>query len=145
MVNPRKNKFLQRLKRMAAGYPIDFAVNVSFEQLRDYYRQAKIFWHAAGYGVDEQKQPYRVEHFGMTTVEAMAAGGVPVVIDKGGLREIVRRGVGERWGSVAELIEKTEQLIKNPTRWQRYSLAAIERSQEFSKQKFCWKLEEIIK
>ncbi len=145
LANPRENKFLQRLKQLAAGYPIDFAVNAPFEQLQDYYRQAKIFWHAAGYGVDEKKQPYKVEHFGMTAVEAMAAGCVPVVIDKGGLREIVRRGVGERWRSVTELIEKTEQLIKSPARWRHYSSAAIKKSRDFSKQKFCWKLEQIIK
>ena len=38
------------------------------------------------------------EHFGITTVEAMAAGCVPVVIDKADQREIVRHVTdGYRW------------------------------------------------
>jgi glycosyltransferase involved in cell wall biosynthesis len=97
LAEEKENQFLKELKRQAMNYPIEFLVNIDFEGLRNIYGKAKIFWHAAGFGIEEEKEPYRVEHFGITTVEAKAAGCVPVVIDKGGLREIVRHQVGERW------------------------------------------------
>ncbi|MBU4190339.1 MAG: glycosyltransferase, partial [Candidatus Thermoplasmatota archaeon] len=62
---------------------------------------------AAGFGVDEEKEPEKVEHFGITTVEAAAAGCVPVVIRKGGQPEIVKEGInGLLWEKEEELIEK---------------------------------------
>ena len=46
-----------------------------------------------GYGVDAQREPRRMEHFGMVATEAMAAGCVPIVFCGGGLPEIVSHGV----------------------------------------------------
>jgi glycosyltransferase involved in cell wall biosynthesis len=136
----RRNRFLNKLKREVRGYPIEFIVNAPFSVLQNYYSRAKIFWHAAGFGVDEEKEPHRVEHFGITTVEAMAAGCVPVVIDKGGLREIVRRGMGERWKEIKELIKKTFELVNDEDLLERYSLKAKEQSLKFSKEKFLRRL-----
>ena len=141
---PEKNQYLRELKQMAEGYPIEFLVNAPFEVLKGYYQKAKIFWHAAGFGIDEEKEPYRVEHFGITTVEAMAAGCVPVVIDKGGLREIVRRGAGERWKSVKELIVFSLKLVNNEIRLMNYSVRAQERAQLFAKKNFCYQLRKLI-
>ena len=59
---------------------------------RDLYGRASIFWHAAGLGEDPERHPDRYEHFGITTVEAMSAGAVPVVIDAAGQVEIVEHG-----------------------------------------------------
>ena len=78
------------------------------------YRAAKIFWHSTGYGEDEDLEPEKMEHFGITTVEAMSFGAVPVVINKGGQKETVEEGVhGYRWDTEEECVEKTCQLIKN--------------------------------
>jgi len=145
LTEEKENSLLNRLKRLAKDYPISFLANLSFEALRQYYAKAKIFWHSAGFGVEEKREPWRVEHFGITTVEAMAAGCVPVVIDKGGLKEIVRRGAGERWGSVAELREKTRRLIKDEKRLSQLRAKAIASSKRFSKSKFNRRLSLIIK
>jgi glycosyltransferase involved in cell wall biosynthesis len=134
--NPQKNKNLIFLKKASKGYPIEFIVDGPFEVLKDYYSKAKIFWHAAGYDIDEQKEPWKVEHFGITPVEAMAAGCVPVVIDKGGLKEIVRRGVGYRWGTEEELVKITSQLIGKPFKIKKLSLSATKASKDFSKSRF---------
>jgi len=142
---PDKNLFLKKLKKQAKGYPITFLVNSSFHELKGYYAKARIFWHAAGFGVDEEKEPWRVEHFGMTTVEAMAAGCVPVVIDKGGPCEIVRRDEGYRWGSIKELIEKTDLLIKNSGKMKSFSKHSTQSSKKYSKLKFCKQLVRLIK
>jgi hypothetical protein len=58
-------------------------------------------WHATGYGFDAEQYPAKQEHFGMTTVEAMSAGAVPVVLNTGGQREIVTHGDdGFLWGEL---------------------------------------------
>jgi glycosyltransferase involved in cell wall biosynthesis len=96
--------FLRQLERENAGYPVVFHVNADHGTLRQLYQRASIFWHAAGFGCDEIAEPERAEHFGMTTVEAMSAGCIPVVVNKGGQREIVTHGVdGFLWERPDEL------------------------------------------
>jgi len=144
LTKEKENRFLTKLKKLAAGYPISFEVNTKFEQLKRIYSRAKLFWHAAGYGVDENKEPWRVEHFGITVVEAMAAGCVPIVIDKGGLREIVRRGAGERWKTSRELENKTFNFINNKEKLNSCSLKAQKESLKFSKRNFCRQLMRLV-
>ena len=43
-----------------------------------------LFWHAAGLGEDPTTNPDRFEHFGISVVEAMSAGAVPMVYEHGG-------------------------------------------------------------
>jgi len=107
--------YLRQVKEAAAlSENIYIHENCSYEELLSLYRAAKIFWHATGYGVDENLEPEKMEHFGITTVEAMSFGAVPVVINKGGQKETVEEGVnGCRWDTEEECVEKTEKLIKN--------------------------------
>jgi glycosyltransferase involved in cell wall biosynthesis len=137
--------FLNRLKKKAAGYPIEFQTNLSLTSLKQNYARAKIYWHAAGFGEKETKHPERMEHFGITTVEAMAAGAVPVVVAQGGQPEIVKdKTTGLLWQTKAELVQKTLQLIDSPKLWQKLSSAAIKESQKFDQKIFVQKFDEII-
>src|SRR5690606_18610000 len=96
-------------------------------ELRDLYARASIFWHAAGLGEDPERHPDRYEHFGITTVEAMSAGAVPVVIDAAGQVEIVDQGVnGYRFATLDGLVAHTERLIADPA-WRATLAAAAER------------------
>lgn len=52
--------------------------------------------HAKGLFVDEEKSSDLLEHFGITTVETMSAGCVPIVINRG-QPEIVKEGTGYVW------------------------------------------------
>ena len=45
--------------------------------------------HAAGFGVDADEFPERLEHFGITPIEAASFGCIPVVYGQGGPREVV--------------------------------------------------------
>ena len=110
---------------------------MSFKQLKQYYAQAKIYWHAAGYGINQIVNPQAVEHLGLTTAEAQSAGVVPVVINKGGQPEVVTHNLnGLLWNTQSELINSTFNLISNKTKWKKLSLAAIENSNKFSKASF---------
>lgn len=129
--------YLTRLQQSAKGFPIEFKVNVSFSELKKLYGEAKIFWHAAGFGVDEEKYPEKVEHFGITTVEAMAGGCIPVVINKGGQKEIIDSGKdGFLWNTVEELKGFTLNIIGDDN-LRKYLLSnAVGKSNNFSTEKF---------
>lgn len=134
-----------QLKRQAKSYPIEFLENPDFKTITKLYSRAKIFWSASGYGIDEEKEPEKVEHFGIAIVESMAAGCVPVVVGKGGAKEIIKKGkTGFLWENEKELIRMTQDLITNPTTLDSLSKAVIKLSRAFSKKRFCEEFDEII-
>jgi glycosyltransferase involved in cell wall biosynthesis len=84
------------------------------------------------------------EHFGITTVEAMAAGCVPVVIDKAGQREIVRHGTdGYRWTTLPELEALTRTVAADEALRARLAASAVERAGAFSEEAFAARWREI--
>ena len=135
--SPAKNSYLHHLQHLASGSPIDFVINPDFKTLADLYSRSKIYWHAAGYEVDENLHPESTEHFGIAPVEAMASGLVPLVVAKGGLPEIINDGQnGYLWETIPDLVAKTNLLIDSDQLLKEISQAAIIKSQEFSKEKF---------
>lgn len=129
--------YAQQIALQAKGYPIKFFHHITFPQLQKQYATARIYWHATGYGLDENVYPEKVEHLGLSTVEAMSAGAVPVVINKGGQPEIVTHNSnGLLWESKQQGINETLRLIKNSSRMKKLSQAAKIRAQDFSKAKF---------
>lgn len=108
------NELLRELKNLSNGYPIEIVESPNFSDLKDLYGKAKIFWSAAGFDQDERNDPEKMEHFGITAVEAMKSGAVPFLYDGGGHKEIVKDGIdGFLWKDVNELIEKTTKLINS--------------------------------
>ncbi|OGM27594.1 hypothetical protein A2628_02285 [Candidatus Woesebacteria bacterium RIFCSPHIGHO2_01_FULL_40_22] len=106
--------YLNKLRKLAKGYPIDVLENPDLKSLRDLYGKSKIFWSAVGYGAIENKDPLKVEHFGISLVEAMAGGCVPIVYNAGGYKEIVADGInGYLWKKEKDLLNETKTLINN--------------------------------
>jgi glycosyltransferase involved in cell wall biosynthesis len=134
---PEQRAYLARVRAAAAGYPIVIHANLPFAELRALYGAASIFWHATGLGEDEATNPESFEHFGISTVEAMAAGCVPVVIGKAGQIEIVDDGrSGFLWQTLPELQARTAGLIADPELLTRMSQAARQRSHAFETTRF---------
>ena len=76
----------------------------------------------------------------------MAAGCVPIVINKGGQKEIIDNGEnGLLWEKETELIAKTLKLMDSQEDWQKMSDKAQKKSQDFSEKIFFHKIKEIIK
>lgn len=124
---------------------IDFILNPSNEVLWDTYSSASIYWHASGFGEDLEKHPDRAEHFGISTVEAMGMGAVPVVVNSGGQKEIVKEGVtGLLWNTEDELITKTLKIIDDPTLRGELASNAVVRSKDFTVDRFDQDLKRII-
>jgi len=138
-------KVLEKLKHQAVGYPIEILVNLTFNKLVECYRSAKLYWHATGLNEDLDHYPERAEHFGITTLEAMAAGTVPLVYDAGGQKDIVVNGTnGYLWKSNYQLIRQSSKLIRNDRLLTKFSDLAVKRAQDFSCEHFYAKLEKII-
>jgi glycosyltransferase involved in cell wall biosynthesis len=128
--------WLTELKARAAGYPVEFHVNVSHTTLAGLYGRASILWHAAGYGVDEN-HPERTEHFGMTPLEAMSARCIPLVVNAGGTRETVEDGVsGLFWSTTDELLDRTERLFRDPALCAALRQGGRDRFARFSRSSF---------
>lgn len=134
-----------RLQKMIKKYPIDIMTDLSFSQLNQVYSQASIYWHAAGFGIDENKHPEKVEHFGISTVEAMSAGCVPIVIRKGGQKEIVRHNhTGFLFDSKPQLIAYTNRVIADDQLCARLRVNAIKASSQYSLESFAQNVKNLL-
>lgn len=140
-----RSKFNQ-LQKNAKGYPIEFLINLGGNELGKVYSKSKIYWHASGYGEDLNKNPELAEHFGISTVEAMGAGAVPVVINAGGQKEIVENGEsGYLWNTSEDFMEKTWKLIKDEGKLWEMSKKAIKKAEIFAGDRFCKGVRELLK
>lgn len=123
-----------RLQERADGLRVHFHPNAEPDVLVDLYERSALFWHAAGFG---ESRPERHEHFGITTVEAMAYGCVPVVVALGGQLEIVSdRRNGLLWRTVDELVAATAGLMSEPDRVARLRSAAVQDTRIHGKDRF---------
>jgi len=128
--------YFQAVSRKALDCRAQVLANIERSRLKELYGQASIFWHAAGYGEGDER-PELSEHFGIATVEAMSAGCVPIVINKGGQPEIVEHGVsGFLWGKLEELKEYTELASKDEQLRAQMAEAARARAALFSREAF---------
>ena len=117
--------------------------NIEVAALKELYDGADIYWHAAGINVNSTEHPEMLEHFGITIVEAMASGCIPIVINKGGPAEIVRDGIdGFCFNSKSELIGYSLRVIRTiqdmNQKEAQNSLRknAIDRALKFTKERF---------
>ena len=131
------NPYLSQLKEMIAKNPdqnIELKINIPVAGLKSLYQESTLFWHLCGL---RHEDPAEIEHFGMTTVEAMQNKVVPIVYDGGGLREIVDHGLnGFRVQSTAELLECSMALFRDQTLVQKLSQSAQEKAQTYDRKKF---------
>ncbi|MBI5583986.1 MAG: glycosyltransferase family 4 protein [Deltaproteobacteria bacterium] len=137
-------RYLQELSAQSRGYPIFIHSDLPHGELVTLYSASSIYWHACGYGENPLRHPDKFEHFGITTVESMASGCVPVVFDGGGLKEIVRHGHnGFLWSNPDQLIQYTRRLIRDPALIRELSATAFRDSRRFDLTRFRSRLSEL--
>lgn len=114
-----------------AGLPeesVRFAGRQGQDKLQSFYDQ-----------IDILLMPSRSEGFGLTAIEGMARGCVPVVSNTGGLPEVVEDGVSgllHTSESVEDMISKIASVICNPKLFDQLSLGAYNRAHDFSRNQY---------
>lgn len=137
--------YVVKLKKQSDGYPIQIIENPSFNEIKDLYAKASIFWSASGWGSDEKKEPNKFEHFGMAVVEAMAAGCLPIIFNGGGHKEIIQNETnGFLWDTKTELIKYTTSVINDQQKYKVLISAAKKDSQKFSYENFSKSVLELL-
>ena len=147
--NVRKEKsherYLKKLSAQSQGYPIFIHPDLPHSELVALYSESSLYWHACGYGENLRRHPEKFEHFGITTVESMASGCVPVVFGQGGQTEIVQHGRnGFLWSDLNQLIQYTWRLIRDPSLIRQLSEAALADSRRFDITRFKSRLSDLI-
>jgi len=122
-VSPEKKSYSEML-RMAAPSNVSFVLS-PLRKVKDLLGKAKVYVHCA-----------LNEHFGITIVEAMAAGCVPVVHNSGGAREIVTSDIGHKWENVDEASMQIRNLMESDVVRRGFSKAAATRSSLFAPEEF---------
>ena len=144
--SPDDVRYLNQVRLAAEGLPVSIHVDATGSELDELYASASIFWHATGLGEDLETDPVRAEHFGMTTVEAMSAGGVPVVFDAGGQSDIVSDGVdGFLFNTPDRWMSATLALIETPSLRVEFAVKAQKKATTYSRAEFALQVSEILK
>jgi alpha-1,2-mannosyltransferase len=118
------NSLLRLIKKLKVSERVKILTNVKRDRLRKMLLNSKVYLH-----------PVINEHFGVSIIEAMSSGCIPVVHDSGGPREFVPQDL--RYRSIEEAAEKVEKVmdIWCPRQTSRVSKIADRFSEEnFSKQ-----------
>lgn len=142
---PQDHAYFDAVRAAAAGLPIEVLGDVSSTTLRRLYQQAALYWHATGFAESGTPEPVAHEHFGITTVEAMAAGAVPIVHGSGGQLEIVRSGIdGYLWNTLPQLAAQTVTLARDHALRERMMSAALASARRFSRTFFETRATELL-
>ncbi len=137
--------YVEAVRRAAVGLPVQFHVNTRGEDLDELFAAAPLFWHCAGIGEDLERHPDRFEHFGISVVEAMSAGAVPLVYEHGGPAAIMGdAGCGVRYSTIEELAARTVELVRDPDEISRRSAAAVRRAGDFTFDHFADHIDDLI-
>jgi len=140
---PADRDYFAGLEAMA-GPATSLFTNVTRAEIKQQLSQAKLFVHAAGFGEPEDK-PEATEHFGIATVEAMAAGAVPIVVNRGAQPEIVNHGVsGFVWNTPEELKHYIVELATDENKREQMARAARERAELFSRRNFLSRMQALL-
>lgn len=121
-----------------AGLPeksVQFVGRQGQDKLQSFYDQ-----------IDILLMPSRSEGFGLTAIEGMARGCVPVVSNTGGLPEVVEDGVSgllHTSESVEDMISKIASIICNPKLFDQLSLGAYNRAHDFSRNQYTHQIEQL--
>lgn len=101
--------YLWHCQHMAKDLPIEFHIDSPTQELESILTSSSVYWHAAGFEVDPNQTPERCEHFGISIVEAMGAGLVPLVVGNGGPNEFIDFGVnGFKYHTQSSLVRRTK-------------------------------------
>ena len=122
-IPPTMKKVEAQIDRLIQKYPeriIWHKKAVAREELNDFYNRCMVLI-----------QPSKYESFGLTVLEAMACGCVPIVSDRGGLPEVVDNAGRYIALRSSLFVKEILKLLEDYRLRERYNRRAIERSKLF--------------
>lgn len=140
--SPADRAYLEHVRELARDLPVTIHENAPHELVASLSGQARLYWHAQGYGTDSALHPEAQEHFGISTVEAMAAGVVPIVYATAGPAEVVQDEPELTWRTPEELAARTRALLNSDV-WSIWQRRCQERASDFSTPAFVAHLTEL--
>ena len=136
---------LAYLQNMAKGMPIRFHINVSEEELEGILSKSEFYWHATGMGENIKINPEKFEHFGISIVEAMRYGCIPIVPGYGGPLEILGEELVDlTFKNTNQFQEINKKLFNDEQLVQLYRNKVVEKYNEFSYDRFVNEINKII-
>jgi len=106
-----QNYFNGLVKLRNSNKEITLLKNIDSSHLHKIYKNSRFILSLTGMDADEDNEPQNLEHFGMTIIEGMLNGCIPIVYSKGGPSETVRSTkVGFMFSSLDELTNILNQL-----------------------------------
>jgi O-antigen biosynthesis protein len=114
--DPHAKAYFERLQAsVGTGLNVEFVIAPTRQTLDRLLWESAVYAHATGFGVSSADEHWRCEHFGITIVEALAAGCATHSFGVGGGPEIARlTGAGTTFLSVEELAHQFECATLEP-------------------------------
>jgi GT2 family glycosyltransferase len=135
--SPEGRARFHELQKLASGLDCTFYPNIGRADLAALYQRSAVLIHAAGFGVDADEFPERLEHFGITPIEAASFGCIPVVYGQGGPREVVRTlGSDTTFQTVDECARIVSRLLADPDGSAQLSAHLLESCHAYSAQAY---------
>ena len=119
----------ETIKKLNVGNRVKILINISREKLRELLLESKVYLHTR-----------KNEPFGITIVEAMSAGCIPVVHNSGGPCEFVPTDL--RYQTLLECVKKVEREVGRWSDTKAFKMNNI--SKKFSKEKFSERFLDIL-
>ena len=111
-VGSSQQEYIRDVKEFAETTDAVFChEDVTLDELISHYEKAEFLWAAKGFLVDADGDKREAEHFGLTSIEAMAFNCTPIVYNLGGHTETTPKEL--RWNTAGELIEITLGVIRD--------------------------------
>lgn len=128
---------LRDLASRLEGVRCTFYPNAGQRRLAQLYARSSVLVHATGYEVDSDSFPERLEHFGITPVEAASAGCIPVAVGAGGPAEVLEAlKCPTTFRTIEECTDIVEGLWGDPAGSADLSERLVRDSQQFSPEIF---------
>jgi len=129
---PQDEQYVRYLRKISSRHSnIHIETNYTYQQLQKLYSETQFYWHATGYGESETKNPQKMEHFGISIVEAMASGAVVFAYKGGGPKETILHGkTGYLYSTRKQLIEYTHKCMNDSLLREKLSQKATDRARE---------------
>jgi glycosyltransferase involved in cell wall biosynthesis len=110
-VDRRGERYFNEVLRKAGALELNikFLPNLGKKELDEILYSSSYYWHGGGIGVPSRK-PEFMEHFGISIVESISAGIVPLVFDSAGPAEILSEFPTLRYRDIEDLARNTERI-----------------------------------